>query len=231
MVRRNRSFVRRYRRSRLMRQLPLRRKFRRANLNIGASRSRLNFKMQHHHFCRGYSGGIVISSTIANTQYFAYNFQPNSMVNPTDFTNLYDQYRMNKIVMKFRLVSDPAGAGGSTSTNTGALVPRLFWYIDYDDATTPASLNEMRERAKCKLAPLSAYKPIVVKWTPSCLVTGYESGVSSMYIPKFKQWVDMADFGTQFFGIKFAIDEFSNVATPFAVEIEVKYYFSCKNVR
>lgn len=186
-------------------------------------------KLAVHHFKRAYAGGINITATSAVTQFNAYTFNLGQVVNPGDFSNLYDQFRINKLVMKFRLINDPAGA--NAIYNQGARVPRLFWYLDYDDATTPANLNEMRERAKCKMKPLSAYKPVVIKWTPSVLVSGYESAVNTMYLPKFKQWIDMADIATQHFGIKFAIDQFDDILTPFSVEIETWFYFSCKNVR
>lgn len=184
-------------------------------------------KMNVHHFKRAFSGGITIPSTAATTQYFAYTFSLSQIVNASEFTSLFDQYRINRIVMRFRLAVDTANYVG---VPTG-IVPRMFWFIDYDDATAPASLNEFRERPKCKQTTLSAYKPTIVKFTPAVLVTGYESGVSSMYMPKFKQWIDIADPTTQHFGVKFAIDQFAENVTPFNVEIETWFYFSCKNVR
>lgn len=186
-----------------------------------------HFQKHIYHFKRGYSGGILIPSTVAVTQFFAYTFSLSQVVNASEFTNLFDQFRINKIVLKYRLVTDPANYLGN---NTG-IVPRLFWFHDYDDATAPASLNEMRERPKCKIRVLNPYKPIKIAFTPSVLVTGYESGVSSMYMPKFKQWIDMADSTTQHFSIKFAIDQFANNISIYNVEIEPWFYFSCRNVR
>lgn len=146
------------------------------------------------------------------------------LVSSSDFTNLYDQYRINKLVLKFYLKVDPsAQAAGSAS------IPRLYMYRDRDDDNIPGSLDEMRENSTVRVKPMTLYRPVVVTCVPNCLNTVYSSAVASNYQPKFKQWLDIARPGTQHYAYKFAIDNLTNI--NYRVEVEGTVYFSCRQPR
>lgn len=148
----------------------------------------------------------------------------NNVINATEFTNLYDQFRIDKLIVRFYLKIDP-----SAQTAATANVPRLYWYRDYDDDTAPANLNEIRENARCKVACLSLYKPVSIVMRPNALQTLYASAVASTYKPVFGQWMDVAVPTARHYGIKLGIDDLTN--TNYRVDVEGIVYFSCRQSR
>lgn len=150
----------------------------------------------------------------------AYDFRFSNVINVNELTALYDFYQLNYIVMKFYFTTDPGAQPGNDSR-----YPRAFWFIDYDDATAPSSLDQFRENTRCKTAVMTPQKPIVIKLRPAVLSLQF-AGVTSNYTPKWRQWLDTSAPNTPHYGLKFAIDDLQN--ENYYVNIETTYYFKCK---
>lgn len=143
---------------------------------------------------------------------------------PSEFTSLFDSYRIDLVQFKFFLAVDP-----SAQSAAAAVYPRFFWHIDNDDASPPTNLAELKEDARTKTAVLDPRRPIVVTWKPSTLAITFNTPVQSTFTPKWGQWVDCAFNGTPHYGIKYAIDVFTN--TNYRLDIERTVWLSMKNSR
>lgn len=152
-------------------------------------------------------------------------FVANDVPNFSDFTGLYDQYKINMVILKFRLYNTPdAQAAGVNQSN----YPTLYYARDYDDVTTPASLNEIRERGDCQQRILRADRYVYIKIKPKLLMPIYQP-VSNTYAPIRSRPIDMTAIATPHYGLKWAID---NLANPnFLLTVEADYYFTCYGTR
>lgn len=174
----------------------------------------------------------------------ALTFKLSDTINYSEFDVLYDRYMITTVVVKVRLVNDPSTAfalntvsgnvnNATTLINSTNWYPRLFYCKDYDDDSAE-TLPQLRERAKTKMVVLkpNRYHKIVVK--PSVLVQGYYTALSTGYLPKWKQWVDMGQNSLKHYGLKYNVDCSGlnpTDAVPFKIEWEMTYYFKCKDVR
>lgn len=146
------------------------------------------------------------------------------VVNSGEFGALYDQYRITYARAKFYLKLDPSAQGG-----TAAIMPKMFWYRDYDDGTIAGSLNEIRENTKHKCAILRPDRPISIGWKPNVLGLLYQSAVANQFTPKFNQWLDCSLLTTAHLGFKYAIDDFTN--TNYRLQTEIQLWFECRQSR
>lgn len=153
----------------------------------------------------------------------ALTFQLSDVANVSDFSNLFDHYRINKVVVRFWLRSDPGAQAAA-----GATYPKLYSVIDYDDSGL-LSQTQMREHPNCRIRAMNPNRPIVIAFTPATLQLTYLSAVASTFTPQFKKFVDMANTGVPHYGLKFNIDDLTN--TNYRVDVETCYYISCKGVR
>lgn len=176
-----------------------------------------------HHYKRYLSQRTPISGNVGYAPYLNSLVVAgiSEVVNPTDFSALYDQYRINYVVAKFWLKIDP-----SAQTAATASFPKMYWVRDLDDSVIPGSLNEVRERPDCRIAVMNPNRPVVIKFKPNVLDLVYQSALASTYRPRFKSWCDMSNTNTPHYGVKFAIDDLTN--TNYKVDFEIKLYFSCK---
>lgn len=152
--------------------------------------------------------------------------QPFSTISgSSDFTNLYDQYCIKKIVVKMipKINSNVVSTGGVTAGN--ADLCQVHSAIDYDDALAPTSVAPLVEYESYKMTRGSQIHTRV--FTPRVeLNVG-----SSDSAPKSYQWLDCDNTGIQHRGIKFWFSgPQSSVGTNLYFDMLVKVYFSCKNV-
>lgn len=143
---------------------------------------------------------------------------------PSEFTNLFDSYRIDYVVFKFYMTVTPDAQTGSTAS-----YPRMWWHIDYDDAASPSNLDELKQDRRTRCAILDPKRPIVVKWKPSVLQLVFNTPVQSTFAPKWKQFIDCAFNATPHYGIKYAIDNFTN--PNYKMDIERTVYFTMKDSR
>lgn len=202
--------------------------FRRLNPSTGMMQRRKISTPMLHSFKRMYAGGSQIPG---NALYAPLTgvwsgglIALNAVVNSSDFANLYDQYRINYVVLKFWLKVDP-----SAQTAANASYPRLYWYRDLDDANAPTNLNEIRENGKSRVTVLLPNRPVTIKFKPNTLQLIYQSAIANQFKPVWGQWLDMTTTSTPHYGIKYAVDDLTN--TNYRLDIEATYYFQCRQPR
>lgn len=147
-----------------------------------------------------------------------------AVTNSTEITNLFDQFKINKIVTKIQFKIDPSAQAANVAS-----YPRFYYYRDYDDSNAPTNLAEMRENSKTKMLIMHPNRYITLVCKPNMLQTMYSSLVSSTYKPAFGQWVDCAAPSASHYLWKYAIDDLLN--TNYRIEIESTLYFSTRQSR
>lgn len=163
-------------------------------------------------------------------------FTLGQVVNPSDFTTLYDLYRILKVVVKFRLINNPDATSlpfTAATTNAANCYPRLWYCPDYDDSNSE-TWTQLRERAKTKCKILKPNAHVTIPVRPAVLSQVYRSAVTTAYAPKWKQWLDVAASDTPHYSLKWAIecDGFTPVLDyPYSFQVDFIYYLQFKNTR
>jgi len=176
-------------------------------------------RLNIHHFKRIYQGSAISASASGNTL-GALAFTFNSLPNHTEFSHLFDEYRMNAI--RISLIPNFTGSDINPYTTAQSL-PNIWSIIDHNDSVAPSTLNELLQYPNCKMTRGNSIHTRVFK--PSCLtdVAAITSGV------KYKQWINIADSNIPHYGFKYFVDQTQNNIGTWRVF--VTYYFSCKGVR
>lgn len=206
-----------------------RRTMSRYNPAMGARR--LNFatklgnrRRDTYFFTRRFNGG-TLAGNAAYTPYVAGTALTFSQLpGVADFSNLFDFYKITYITFTYHMRIAPDAQAAAT-----AVYPRMWYCVDYDDGAPPASLDELRERAKTKMVILSPHRPVRIGFRPSVLAETYRTAVSTAYAPKWGMWLDADQTNVPHYGLKVAIDDFAN--TNYRLETEVKMWFACKSTK
>ena len=94
---------------------------------------------QVHHFCRTYPA-LVLPGNVAYAPYqSAFVTQLSFLPGVSDFTNLYDQYKISFVKFMFYLEIDPSAQAAGT-----ARFPKLYYARDQDDSNIE-SMEAMRK--------------------------------------------------------------------------------------
>lgn len=179
------------------------------------------------------TAGTTISG-ISNTAATAFNqfniqFRLSDLPSSAEFTTLYDQFMLHKVVIKFIPYRDKAEL--TNAVPTGALSgARLFTVIDNDDSAN-LTADQCREYASLKITDYGKVHKRVL--TPAILRQMYESSISSAYTPSFRQWISTTDPTAIHYGIKggLVVNDSAAVTASIQYSIEAQYYFKCKNVK
>jgi hypothetical protein len=158
-------------------------------------------------------------------------FNLGQCLNNTAFTDLFDQYRINLVVVKFmpqntQIVNKPYD--DTTTPTTGGFIPKFVVCQDRDDATVPASYNEVKARQRSIL--VEATKPITIKMRPSRLIASYNTGATDFgfTVDTTRRWINTANQNMDHFGLKYALEP-ASPANAFSYNVEIYYYMSFKN--
>lgn len=168
---------------------------------------------------------------IGGTQVFVATF-PNN----TDFTNLFDNYRIDRISMWALPSFDGANV---ISSAAGAIsAQQLPWFVhavDYDDIASTGSVGLM-QYDNARFTQLEGNRETMLRsFVPRSQTQVAAAGGTVGYRPTKLSWIDSASPAVDHFGFKMAIDNSSqaNVANQVigSVNFIVKYHISCRNVK
>lgn len=201
----------------------MRRKYRRTLRRRTVRKSRAYFFRRHailnitvglsvagEHF-----GGVAING-ITNLDFMG---QTISFYNTSEFTNLFDFYKLHSVDFYI----NPAFNVSDASTSTGYL-PTMYWFYDNNDASTP-TLAEIVQRMNVKSRRMD--KPIHIRVYPSLQNEVYNTAISSAYTQLGRRWINSTNAAVPHYGLKYAI-----VGQPedsMAFDVKVRWNFYCKN--
>jgi len=172
-------------------------------------------------------------------QGFNYNFTLSDLVNTAEYTALYDRYRINYVVMKLIpryntnliLVQGLAQTTPSTTNNLATAnygLPEIMTAIDYDSATTPASINDIMEYRTYKRT--LGTKEHIRSLKPRLLVDSSNIGVSMA-----KKWIDCDKPNVPHYGVIGMITNIPSTTVDegayqkYFIDLDITYYISMRD--
>lgn len=128
-------------------------------------------------------------------------FKLSNIPNYTDFTNLFDQYKIVGIKQKFIYSSNSFNQATATYNNQ---MPMLLHVLDFDDGTALTTVNEYNQYDTCRISRTD--KTFVRYFKPKVAQATYGSGVFTSYAtPNSNPWIDGASINVEYYGNKFGM--------------------------
>lgn len=177
--------------------------------------------VQYFKRTRYYPASLTIAS--GATSYQGVSFTLGDIPDVTDFTALYDQYKI--LALKVQWL--PRG-NSSDVANQGS-ISRMFSVIDRDDDATPSSIDQLCQYESLKVTPTTQvhkryFKPSIRRE----IATGLGTTGSEVANP---QWIDVTNTNVKHYGLKLAIQGPTPVGLSITYDAMVTFYMAFKNVR
>lgn len=172
-------------------------------------------------FSRSFSLGSL--PVAASDQGYAYPFALNQVPSSSEFTTLFDKYRITTVDLTFTYILE-----GSVSGST-AVWPAMYLFMDDDDAAIPTTKNEVLERMSVQRVSFSPTRQTIsVKINPRFVQS--RSGVSTNLAP-VGTWIDMSTPAVQHYGVKAWVDYYNAALSGVNIAVNGTMHFECNNVR
>jgi len=207
---------------------------RRRNVYSGVFKGRLGRyrRMRNigtHYFTRNTRPIIYSLGNTLNWVPESLTFQLSDVINVSDFVNLFDQFKIHKVVLTLRWSPNQATyTSNNTQAGTGVYNPLLYYTRDYDDDNPIATQQDMLEIQKHNSRRLMPGRPVIISLRPAVQAQAYQTAISTAYGPKWNMKLNMDDNTTPHYGLKMGVTKLGQDMG--AVSIDVKYHFSCYGV-
>lgn len=151
----------------------------------------------------------------------AFVFSLDMVPDYSEFTSLYDYYKINGIKIMFLPKQTQSVSIGSV--NNADASSRFFSVLDFNDVTPPATIDDLRQYQSCRMTPVLRihkryFKPRV-------------QDSSGTYSPG-NPWIDTSSPSKFYYGLKVGVDPiFSSSTTAMEYTVEAKFYLSFKSVK
>lgn len=126
-------------------------------------------------------------------------FQLNYLPNVTDFTSLYQQYRIRRIDLKFVLRSDPGNPNATGTTALATAVPQLLLSNDNAKTTDPSSVNDVLCYQNCRICFMDSGKPVYHTVWPKSINTVQGSNIAPV-----TEWLFTSSAAVPHYGVQVA---------------------------
>jgi hypothetical protein len=146
-----------------------------------------------HTFHRSLSIGNIVGSTTGEVD-SAIGVTLAGFPDYTDFTNLFDTYRIMQIIVEF----NPLFLDTTATTN----YPPIATAIDYDDGNS-TTYSQLEEYDSFQICQTGQYFQRV--FTPRIALAAYSGSFASYAQPKAGTWIDVASPGVIHYGLKYAL--------------------------
>lgn len=182
----------------------------------------MNNRAPKYLYKRFSNGAVINGSDITPNVFTSFAYTLADVASFSEFTALYDQYRIHGVELTFKINVDP-----SAQSAVQATYPVLWYVNDYDDDAV-VTLQQLQQYSSCKRIVLrpNAFKRIYIRPAVSSLI--YQSAVSSGFTPKWKVWLDAANAIVPHYGLK-AIAQ--GLQLRYSLEVTAKYYLEFRTPR
>jgi len=182
-------------------------------------------KLPNLYTCRQYNDTATITQTQPAGAGYAYYFALSSLDGATNFTSLFDQYRIDAV----RVTIVPTQTAIQITATAANTFVSIYTAIDYDDQTAPANIATIREYDNVMAVPPATISVRVFQ--PRIAVAAY-SGAFTSFANMGPQWLDAGSPNIQHYGLKVWVP--GGVAAQTGLQqwlVETEYYVSFRGVR
>lgn len=147
----------------------------------------------------------IYATTMNQPRGGAMAFSLDMFNNYSRWRSSFEEYKINKIVVKFRWMRrvEAASAPNVTGLAGTNICPMWMHAVDHDDAIPPTQINHLALKSGAKRFFLSGnFKKWSVAFKPAILNMAYKTSVSTAYSPTYDRWIDTADYSTPHYGLK-----------------------------
>jgi len=201
---------------------PTRRRRRDANANRDGSDllHGMGQRLRPHTFVRTQTFPLA---KVAIDNGYAYQFFLAGLPDSSDFTNLYDQYRILKIHVKLVL----------NTPNITTAFPRVTSVVDYDDSTAPTAEVDLLQYPNAKVYQ---YSPTNVEhefeFVPRTATAMFQGVTTGYAMSKPGVWLDGGYPTISHYGVKYFINNYNSTSTPnTAITMYASYQVQMRNAR
>lgn len=152
-------------------------------------------------------------------------FHLNDVVNYTEFTNLFDAYKITGVKLQFVPVFN---SGDPNMANKGA-IPTLTYVRDYDDATTPNNESTLLEYGAHHRIYLDRMRSIFIR-NPKIQMAGRDGSTGNftgVVESKKSVWLDCSTPTVNHYGIKWVLPT-DSMSTDIRIRVYATYYLQFK---
>lgn len=177
----------------------------------------------------GSNGSAQLIQNSATAVLGAIAFRLDDLAQDSTFASLFDQYRIDKVLLRFMARNIAVSVFNTASPNGG--VPLLYITQDRDDSSAPASLNAVKEYDQCVVMNGMTSCDVMIEARPT--LSAFAGGAFSGYTTAdVEPWIDVANVDVPHYGVKFAIDPLTvSTTSSWVWDVEAFYYVSFRNVR
>lgn len=133
---------------------------------------------------------------------FSLQFRLDQILGLSDFTNLFESYKIKKVYIRAWFNHTESGTGSVYQ------MPHLYYSIDNDDALPPSSMNQFRERMDIKFKCLNNNRPTKITLTPKYQLQAQEAAAGVSFIQGRGGWIDTTDVDVMHYGLKGIVANF-----------------------
>lgn len=158
-------------------------------------------------------------------------FRLNSIQDWPDIVNMYDFYKIYKVIVRLEPLMNYASSNVGVDTNTIPTLGHIYSAIDYNDVSN-ITLNNLMQYSTFKYSRSDKVHKRVIYPKSADLVYSSSTSLTNSNSPK-TQYIDTAHPETEHYGLKVyyeagggASDKASYIVRPV-----VTFYFDCKKTR
>lgn len=169
-------------------------------------------------------GFITTTGSSLESGYF--HFQLSDVPSYSEFSALYDMYKLNMVKIYFIPFTMDNSASGAAVTDATQW-QNLYTAIDNNSVSAPTSINALRQYQTCKFTRMGKVHKRVIY--PRVATMIYD-GATTAYSTNKPGWLNTSYSAVPHYGIKWAFDNATADVNSKFFRIEAVYYFHFKQV-
>lgn len=166
---------------------------------------------------------LNMNASSAGTTYYSFMFRLSDIPNYTEFTNLYDQYRITGVSVKFFPQQDSANTGISNATTA-----IIHTAADYNDATAITTEQDILQYQTLRTHRFDTIFHYYLK--PRVATAIYNNVATTGYAQSGHPWIDVSSPSAPFYGLKVVVPTVS-ASSLSGWRLYATFYIECRDVR
>lgn len=192
--------------------------------------------LKPHNFVERFEENIRLVTPIVNTSGNLTNtiskkFSLDMITQHPQYGDLFDEYKINKIVATFRWSPSTYVVTNSTAAYSSNLSPLLFFKVDHNDDSAQ-SLVELKKSMKTHYKMLKYDEPFTMQLKPASQIL-VDANIGNTFTPKWNRWITTDVMDVNHLGLKLQVQVPTDVGSSTnydmgRIDIEYKMYFTMK---